>query len=1564
MSNFFLADRIKETSRFTGTNSISLDGAVDGFSSFGDFYASGDLVFYAVTDNTKYEVGSGIYEKDGSTRVITRNPFRSSNINVGPWYVNATSNSGPTDGTNGYFYPLWLSKSAATSGIGFSDGPYTAISGISFDEYPGITFYHATEHSALGVTALASSGSNYSASGQPVNFSAGLKEVFVTYPGKTSVYNGYGIDPDIKEPKHSGVAFWKNEQIINYDSEFVWDDTNGFLGINQPAPQYAIDVGGLVADSIIRASGFVDGGSGIAFSGGQLTDTLLTASGGTQLEPFLRNRKGTAANGVIELSGVVDQIIDFVNQPPATVFAGPASGWCGTPPCADDAPTFRQLVADDLPLEELEGLYVIQNNVALDSSQNTSATPFIGGMVALYSSSGQITFDSGVFYDASNNRLAVGKNASVDSAIYTLDIGGEGTLSAASGYFNQLLFTDDIIRIGDFAGEYASSTNSYLISIGDRAGLNSSGIQVGVLVGSGAGRLTKNAEDVILIGSSAGSGLTYGNAITAIGQSVAKGGSGIYSVVVIGSGAGVGASQLYDSFVAGGFAGSGLKDASGVVGIGLNSLYNASGVDDVVAIGKNVLNGSTVVVDSSLIGKSAASGSFELTEVVAIGDMVAAESSGVSRATLLGQAAGRYAETLDSVIAIGQFAAQSGLELERTVALGALAGSQASGSFNTYIGQDAGIAVSGHENIEIVASGTNESFLGTESSGKMNIGSTIVADMYRGRVKVGSPADASPDATLEVRPYDSEEVGFLVRHLGSGGAESYLALQSGDATTFFSVNNSGDLVTSGCLNPSGGILLEQITPSDWINDTSNRLYNDAGTLKWNGTALAVGGGFTSFNLTNGAVAADAITDGQTVTISGVSGVEAQYDAASNFFRISASGLSGVLQEQIVAQTYTFDAVASGYGSNNNDPKTMDGGSVLAVSGVSGVNIDFLSETDGTNSSGIFILGYDPDVTYSFNAVASGNGADNNNPKTMPTDSVLAISGVSGVTIDFENLSDGTNESGVFILGWSSGVLADYWSKASGEYNYSQILENTTSGVSISGIAEWASGEFARAGLSAVEGESGIIKQDGHYILDISGTGNLSRLNLLDTKVSNLGSVLLTDSGNPGRTTGNFSRPAYNVHIGANAGSGINWQTNSVFIGSGAGIETWGLHEPFGHHVFIGTYAGYQCSGDSNWSNIAIGDTAGSGYHGRDGIAIGTAAGSSSHCDYSVAIGSQALALARTGGTIAIGLRAASGINTWYLGRHENIIAIGQESVAETTESQDIHAIGKYSGSGSTLVERCEFFGVSTGGNTSKLYDTVAIGTKAGWKASHLSQSILIGHEAGYLASGAYITPATGLIAIGREAGANTVECDDSVFIGEGAGYGLTNYKSCIAIGKTSYLSWASSNTGVISLNQGIIGFSGPEDDSLFIGNSIADVGSVGSPYDDNSVASSTLTLMNTTNTKTALKINLHPEDGSSYLDSDQAQSLVRCQWRPYGAGATTIHTYDNEIINKFGALTLPVARSKTGSGTSTQLYDGAGQEIPRFTGTVCIFNETSTGDDALAICINNVWQRIDANAFF
>lgn len=74
-----LFDRVKELSYTIGTGNISLSGPVSGFSSFSSVYTEGNNLFYAITDGTRYEIGSGIY---ASGNRIIRLPFRSTNNNT------------------------------------------------------------------------------------------------------------------------------------------------------------------------------------------------------------------------------------------------------------------------------------------------------------------------------------------------------------------------------------------------------------------------------------------------------------------------------------------------------------------------------------------------------------------------------------------------------------------------------------------------------------------------------------------------------------------------------------------------------------------------------------------------------------------------------------------------------------------------------------------------------------------------------------------------------------------------------------------------------------------------------------------------------------------------------------------------------------------------------------------------------------------------------------------------------------------------------------------------------------------------------------------------------------------------------------------------------------------------------------------------------------------------------------------------------------------------------------------------------------------------------------------
>ena len=81
MEKIKLFERIKENSVTVGDGNIVLNGAADGFSAFGDYYSYNDVVYYAITDGTRYEVGSGQYVLDGSNKAITRFPFQSTNGN-------------------------------------------------------------------------------------------------------------------------------------------------------------------------------------------------------------------------------------------------------------------------------------------------------------------------------------------------------------------------------------------------------------------------------------------------------------------------------------------------------------------------------------------------------------------------------------------------------------------------------------------------------------------------------------------------------------------------------------------------------------------------------------------------------------------------------------------------------------------------------------------------------------------------------------------------------------------------------------------------------------------------------------------------------------------------------------------------------------------------------------------------------------------------------------------------------------------------------------------------------------------------------------------------------------------------------------------------------------------------------------------------------------------------------------------------------------------------------------------------------------------------------------------
>ena len=1566
MSNFFLADRIKETSRVQGTGNISLDGPVSSFSAFKDFYASGDAVFYAITDNVQYEIGSGIFKKDGSTDSVTRNPFRSSKINSGPWYVNGTSNSGPTNGNTGYFYPLWLSRSSAEKGVGFSTGPFSSVSGINFNGYPGITFYHIAEHAALGVASLAASGSDYAASGTPVSFGVGVKEVFGTYPGKTSVYNGFGISNNVKEPKQSGIAFWENEQILNYTSNLVWNNSNGFLGINK-TPGYSIDVGGSLPNSIIRASGFVDGGSGVLFAGGQLTDTLDTASGGRQFEPFRRNRKGSSAQGVIELSGVVSQIIDFVDQQVATVFAGPISGVCN--PCPEDAPSFRRLVVSDLPtVTELKNAWsmVIQDNLGLDG-QNPNV--LITGMIPIYKANGVITHDSGIRFDYATNRLLVGGNASLDIPAYTLDVKGDSTISAASGYFNQLIFKDDLIRIGDGNNNTNLgnlSDNYYTVSIGKSASFGASGTFDSIFVGRNAGENVASSSGVIGVGLKSLQNSNSTNHTVAIGTEAGAGAKNSNSLVFVGRNAGFSSSGLNNVVAIGDYSASGMRSSTSVVAIGLDSASVASGLSNVVAIGQNSVKGSSGIYSSYLIGDASASGSFNLNEIVAIGKDVVGETSLLSSSVAVGKNALRYARNSSDVVAIGRDVGLSGLVLTNSIAIGTKSAQNASGVHNVYLGSNAGISVSGNENIEIIASGSSSSFLTHQASGKINVGNTIVGDIYKGRVTVGSPENVNPSATLYVKPKFADDAAFIIQHQGSGSSTPFFQMQSGDGTTFYQITNSGSVITSGYMAPSGGIFLPHDNKPMLNSGLGGyMLWNNGGSLVWNGGTVGGTGSYANWKLTNGKVSDDPITDGQTVTVSGVSGVEVQYDPSNNRLTISASGLSGVLQNQIIAQTYNFFTLASGNGYGNNTPDLRSAGSRLVISGVSGVNIDYRDLDDGTNSSGIFVIGYDNNNTYTFN-VTNGKFAND----TILNGQTVTISGISGVSAEYDS---GTN---MFTIGASglSGVLFDTIQN-SGNFLHGQILQNTASGLAISGIAAFASGQIV--GFTALSAASGLVSANSKIILDPDGSGSIRQLNFPSGTIV-IDSFALNRS-NPSFRNINAGPGSILIGSGAGFGSDLVKDATIINIGKGAGQVIFGT--PAGGSVTdsicIGTYAG-SISGNamvSGADSISMGER--SFPQGNNSVSIGFMAGRvdtdlNPRLAGNINIGSNA---GRSGVDIA-GSNVNIGSQAAFAGSgHTLNVSIGYDAARTASGCFSMVSVGANALDGNSIgVTSGVCVGYNAGFRSYNSTRVTAIGVNAGYLSSGMNSCVLLGSFAAF-SGGA----SSNAVMIGTQAGDRSYDCDNSVFIGVYAGRSASGIKNSISFqantGVDFYWANPTGQPNIIDINGCIQGHIPNVGASLHIGRKLDPYNTAGAAtITATGILNSALNLTPTLQTRSALKLWLYPESIGAGV-SNQSKNLFETQYRSapsFGVLSSAPYPVTNAIINQYGVLRLPLASGTQGTGAATELIGNSNQIIPKGEGVVALYEIPHLGTNngsGIAVCLGSTatgftWYKFNAITTF
>ena len=329
MSYIVLSDRVKEISYSIGTGSFALEGAVQGFSSFGEAYSDGDNLFYAITDGTDYEVGSGVYVT-GIENGLVRFPLRSSNGNNLVDFETGLKEVFVTyPGTHSVYHASGYASEEAPVGSGIAF--WLSSNVIGYDS----SFLWDNTNNRLGINKLQPSyaidigGYGPDAIVQSSGFIVGT----------SGLYFPTGINGDSEYPGGRQVVHFEPNDVLDEDSKTtigVSGDVNQYIyfekqakgfvfagppsgceGACSPAvPQfrplsiedipdlnslYATDVelqaaSGALNVRIVTVSGMLDEASGV------LNNDIVTVSG------MLDEASGVLNNGTVTVSGMINTV--------------------------------------------------------------------------------------------------------------------------------------------------------------------------------------------------------------------------------------------------------------------------------------------------------------------------------------------------------------------------------------------------------------------------------------------------------------------------------------------------------------------------------------------------------------------------------------------------------------------------------------------------------------------------------------------------------------------------------------------------------------------------------------------------------------------------------------------------------------------------------------------------------------------------------------------------------------------------------------------------------------------------------------------------------------------------------------------------------------------------------------------------------------------------------------------------------------------------------------------------------------------------------------------------------
>jgi hypothetical protein len=545
-------------------------------------------------------------------------------------------------------------------------------------------------------------------------------------------------------------------------------------------------------------------------------------------------------------------------------------------------------------------------------------------------------------------------------------------------------------------------------------------------------------------------------------------------------------------------------------------------------------------------------------------------------------------------------------------------------------------------------------------------------------------------------------------------------------------------------------------------------------------------------------------------------------------------------------------------------------------------------------------------------------------------------------------------------------------QSSGNFLRGQILQSTASGLAISGIAAFASGQIV--GFTALSAASGLVSANSKIILDPDGSGSIRQLNfpsgtiVIDSFALNL--------SNPSFRNINAGPGSILIGSGAGFGSDLVKDATIINIGKGAGQVIFGT--PAGGSVTdsicIGTYAG-SISGNamvSGADSISMGER--SFPQGNNSVSIGFMAGRvdtdlNPRLAGNINIGSNA---GRSGVDIA-GSNVNIGSQAAFAGSgHSLNVSVGYDAARTASGCFSMVSVGANALDGSSIgVTSGVCVGYNAGFRSYNSTRVTAIGVNAGYLSSGMNGCVLVGSNVAF--SGSLSSNA---VMIGTQAGDRSYDCDNSVFIGVFAGRTASGIKNSISFQANTGIDfyWANptGQPNLIDINGCIQGHIPNIGASLHIGRKLDPHNTVGAAtITATGILNSALNLTPTVQTRSALKLWLYPENNDV---SNQSKNLFETQYRnaPSVSSSSAPYPVTNAIINQYGVLRLPLASGTQGTGAAAELIGNSNQIIPKGEGVVALYEIPHLGTNngsGIAVCLGSTatgftWYKFNAITTF